>query len=117
VCVAEELLPRWTTGIAPGRVASRTCGTRGQDEQLRELVESMQKAGPILSEFVHEGKVKIVGAYYDLVTAKVELLPSAKHQAAARGSGSKLRGLSILPLLSSVELRALRAAVGRVGWA
>jgi carbonic anhydrase len=48
-------------------------------ENVRELVARLQSTGPILSEFVHDGKLKIVGACYDLDTGVVELLPAAKH--------------------------------------
>src|SRR5262245_12785340 len=82
-------------GDAPGHIASIVKGLQpavaaakeqpgdaidnAVKENVRELVERLQSTGPILSELVHEGKVKIVGAYYDLDTGKVEALPSAKH--------------------------------------
>src|SRR5262249_42705331 len=82
-------------GDAPGHIASIVKGlqpavqaSKGQPgdavdnavkENVRELVDRLQTTGPILSEFVHDGKLTIVGAYYDLDTGKVEMLPPAKH--------------------------------------
>jgi carbonic anhydrase len=40
-------------------------------ENVRLVVEQLKGSGPILSEFVRTGKVKIVGAEYDLDTGKV----------------------------------------------
>jgi carbonic anhydrase len=81
-------------GEAPGHIASivkalqpAVQATKGQPgdaienavkEQVRELVAKLQSTGPILSEFAHEGKLKIVGAYHDLDTGKVEMLPGEK---------------------------------------
>jgi carbonic anhydrase len=38
------------------------------------VVKNLQDSGPILSHLIKEGKLTIVGAYYDLDTGKVELL-------------------------------------------
>lgn len=81
-------------GDAPGHIASivkalqpAVQATKGQPgdaienavkENVRELVAKLQSTGPILSEFVHEGKLKIVGACYDLDSGKVEMLPMEK---------------------------------------
>ncbi|MBD0310606.1 MAG: carbonic anhydrase, partial [Microcoleus sp. T1-bin1] len=35
------------------------------------------KASPVIDQLIQEGKLKIVGAYYDLDTAAVEILPAA----------------------------------------
>ena len=48
-------------------------------EQVREVVARLQTTGPILSEFVHDGKLKIVGACYDLDTGKIEMVPAGKN--------------------------------------
>ena len=82
-------------GEAPGHIASivkalqpAVQAIKGQpgdavenavNENVRELVDRLSKTGPILSEFVHDGKLKIVGARYDLDTGKVDLLPAAQH--------------------------------------
>jgi carbonic anhydrase len=42
---------------------------------VRRVVKQLQAAGPILNELVKAGKLKIVGARYDLDTGKVEILP------------------------------------------
>lgn len=42
--------------------------------QVREVVEQLQKADPLLSERVKAGKLKVVGARYDLDTGRVEVL-------------------------------------------
>jgi carbonic anhydrase len=39
---------------------------------VRDVVQQLQGSGPILSEFVHENKLKVVGARYDLDTGRVE---------------------------------------------
>jgi carbonic anhydrase len=35
------------------------------------------KASPVINQLIQEGKLKIVGGYYDLDTAAVEILPMA----------------------------------------
>jgi carbonic anhydrase len=35
------------------------------------------KASPVIDQLIQEGKLKVVGAYYDLDTAAVEILPMA----------------------------------------
>ncbi len=35
------------------------------------------KASPVIDQLIQEGKLKVVGAYYDLDTAAVEILPAA----------------------------------------
>lgn len=47
--------------------------------QVRDVVRQLRSAVPILSELVHEGKVKVVGARYDLDTGAVEVVPTDKH--------------------------------------
>lgn len=42
--------------------------------QVREVVEQLQKADPVLSERVKAGKLKVVGARYDLDTGRVEVM-------------------------------------------
>ena len=37
-------------------------------------VESLKKLDPILSQYVKEGKIKIIPAYYDLETGRVAFL-------------------------------------------
>jgi carbonic anhydrase len=82
-------------GDAPGHIASivkalqpavqASKGEKGDaienavKEQVREVVARLQTTGPILSEQVHDGKLKIVGACYDLDTGKVEMLPAQKN--------------------------------------
>lgn len=41
---------------------------------VRLVAKQLRESGPILSEFVHEGKVKVVGAEYDLDSGRVERL-------------------------------------------
>lgn len=42
---------------------------------VKMVVEQLQSSKPILAELVKEGKLKIVGARYDLDTGAVEILP------------------------------------------
>ena len=35
------------------------------------------KASPVINQLIQDGQLKIVGAYYDLDTAAVEILPMA----------------------------------------
>ncbi len=42
-------------------------------ENVAEVVEHLKTSEPVLANEVHEGHVKIVGAYYDLSTGKVTL--------------------------------------------
>jgi carbonic anhydrase len=44
---------------------------------VRDIVGHLRSTEPILAEFVHAGKVTIVGARYDLDTGRVEVLPDA----------------------------------------
>jgi carbonic anhydrase len=46
---------------------------------VRDVVRKLRSTDPILSHFVHDGKVKIVGGRYDLDTGQVELLPVDEH--------------------------------------
>ncbi len=41
---------------------------------VRRVVRQLKKSGPIISESVHKGKVKVVGAYYDLSSGTVTVL-------------------------------------------
>jgi carbonic anhydrase len=43
-------------------------------ENVRQVTEKLRESAPILAELVHEGKVKVVGAYYHLESGKVELI-------------------------------------------
>lgn len=45
---------------------------------VRLVVEQLKASEPLLSHLVHEGKLKVVGARYDLDTGRVELLEAAK---------------------------------------
>jgi carbonic anhydrase len=42
---------------------------------VTQVVQQLRGAAPILSEAVHQGKLRIVGARYDLDTGVVEILP------------------------------------------
>jgi carbonic anhydrase len=42
---------------------------------VRRVVRQLKNSQPILAEFSHAGKVKIVGAYYDLETGAVVMVP------------------------------------------
>jgi carbonic anhydrase len=48
-------------------------------ENIKLVSESLETKSPIIKEFVHLGKVKIVRAKYDLDDGKVRLLESAAH--------------------------------------
>jgi len=48
-----------------------TCATKNN---VRAMVEKLKKSEPVIAPLVKEGKVKIVGAFYDLETGKVELV-------------------------------------------
>ncbi len=43
-------------------------------ENVRHNVSVLQSAGPIVSEFVAAGKVKVVGGVYDIATGKVSMV-------------------------------------------
>ncbi len=43
-------------------------------DNVRFIVENLNNTGPILKEYVTDGRIKIVGAYYDLKTGKVTLV-------------------------------------------
>ena len=45
---------------------------------VRDVVHQLENTAPILAEFVHAKHLKIVGAYYDLDTGEVQLLPTEK---------------------------------------
>ncbi|MGH9357217.1 MAG: carbonic anhydrase [Terriglobia bacterium] len=78
------------SGEAPGRIADiiaairpavqRVKGMPGDPvdnavrANVRMVVEQLKSAQPVLSHLVEEGRLKIVGAYYDLDTGKVEIL-------------------------------------------
>jgi len=47
--------------------------------QVRDVARQLQSAAPILSELVHEGTLRIVGARYDLDTGVVEAVATDKH--------------------------------------
>lgn len=75
-------------GSPPGHIGSVTRAirpaveeTRGQPgdkvdnavcQNVRDVVRQLHEDKPILSECVHEGRLKIVGARYDLATGRVE---------------------------------------------
>lgn len=79
------------SGNAPGHIDSlvkairpSALATKGQPgdhvdnavrENVRRVVRQLQSSKPILAEFVHQGKVKVVGAYYDLDTGAVAMVP------------------------------------------
>ena len=42
--------------------------------QVLEVVGQLQKAGPVLADRVKSGKLKVVGARYDLDTGRVEVI-------------------------------------------
>lgn len=42
---------------------------------MQNVVAQLKQSGPILSEKVRDGSLKIVGARYDLDTGKVDVLP------------------------------------------
>jgi carbonic anhydrase len=42
------------------------------DENVKLNVERLKKAGPLISKFVEEGKVRVVGGVYRLATGKVD---------------------------------------------
>ena len=42
---------------------------------VRDVVRQLRSTDPILSHFLHDGKLKVVGSRYDLDTGHVELLP------------------------------------------
>lgn len=46
---------------------------------VKLVAASLKKSEPILAEFVHSGKVKVVEAYYHLDTGKVDFVDSVKH--------------------------------------
>ena len=43
-------------------------------ENVRMTVKSLQSCGPILAEFVRQGKLEVAGAFYDLDTGAVEIV-------------------------------------------
>ncbi len=77
-------------GEAPGHIASIVQilrpiveGVRGQPgdvvenavhANVRHLVAQLRSSQPILSHLVHEGRLKVVGAYYSLETGAVSLV-------------------------------------------
>jgi len=73
-------LCRLVDDIRPAVLASRR--KHGEDFDLdlavrtntTMVVDQLKKSGPLLNRYVEEGRVKIVGAYYDLHTGKVELM-------------------------------------------
>jgi len=58
ICAALSLAGSFLFNIASGQVAAITV-----------------QAGPVLSEAVKSGKLKVVAAYYDLASGRVEALP------------------------------------------
>jgi carbonic anhydrase len=45
---------------------------------VRDMVRKLRASDPVLSHFVHDGKLKVVGGRYDLDTGRVEILPEAE---------------------------------------
>jgi carbonic anhydrase len=43
---------------------------------VRDVARALRASDPILSHFVHDGKVKVVGGRYDLDSGKLEILPA-----------------------------------------
>jgi carbonic anhydrase len=65
--------------ILPAVVASKGMLGNAVDNAVRvnvaQVTAKLRAAAPILSEMVHEHKLKVVGAYYDLDNGKVTILP------------------------------------------
>lgn len=78
------------SGETPGHIADIIAAIRPAVERVKDMpgdpvdnavranvrmvVEQLKSSQPVLSHLVKEGKLQIVGAYYDLDTGKVEIL-------------------------------------------
>ncbi len=63
--------------VAEARKCSRGCDLveRASHINVERAVKALKDSDPILSHLVKKGKLSVIGAYYDLDTGKVELLP------------------------------------------
>ncbi|MGQ8869805.1 carbonic anhydrase [Myroides sp. TSA_177.3] len=43
-------------------------------ENVRSIVEQLQRVSPSLTQLIEEGQIGVVGGYYDVVSGKVELI-------------------------------------------
>lgn len=70
--VVEAIAPavRETKGQAGDAVENAVCAN------VQAVVKQLQAAAPILAEHVRTGKLKVIGARYDLDTGKVDVLPA-----------------------------------------
>jgi carbonic anhydrase len=81
-----------TGGSLPGQIGSLTAAIQpavqsSQNQSGDPVVNAVKanirlqanrlKASPVINQLIQEGKLKIVGGYYDLDTAAVEILPMA----------------------------------------
>jgi carbonic anhydrase len=73
-------LPSLVTALKPAVEAARGKPGDALDNTVRQNVminvEKLKTATPIISKFVADQKVRIVGAVYRLDTGKVEIFPS-----------------------------------------
>jgi carbonic anhydrase len=73
-------LPALVTALGPAVQAARGETGNALDNTIRRNValnvERLMTAKPIISKFVADGKVRVVGALYHLDTGKVEIFPA-----------------------------------------
>lgn len=80
--IADKKLPGSIEAIAVAirkAIHGKTCNPKDQPAcathaNVRAMVEQLKNSPAVIGPLVKSGKVKIVGAYYDLETGKVELL-------------------------------------------
>ena len=68
--------------IKPAVLKAKARGGEVMDNSIKNnvnlIVDKLEHSKPIISEFAETGKVKIIGAYYDLESGKVEIFHEIK---------------------------------------
>ena len=80
--LAGKPLPGQLGALAKGidhNITDRTCDTRDKlqcatDANVKAVVQQLQNSEPVLAPLIKEGKLKVVGARYNLTTGAVEIL-------------------------------------------
>lgn len=67
------------------------------------VVEQLKTSKPILAELIHEGKLKVAGARYDLDTGVVELLTGANSKSAASDTAETSHRVTAHPVVSTPD--------------
>lgn len=69
----------WLANVIRGALVGQSCELRDQPTcsikwNVAWVVKQLRQSAPVLAPLVQAGKLKVVGAYYDLESGKVEIL-------------------------------------------